>query len=114
MIGVDVHIRPHNRSALEAHPLVDRIALVEGSSIDLDVVAQIRAHDQTRRPRAGGAGFEPHQRARAGELEAYAPLVTPGSYIVAMDGIMADVAGALQDRPRLDVEQSAKAAAELR
>ena len=28
------------------------------------------------------------------ELEAYAPLVTPGSYLVATDGIMADLAGA--------------------
>ncbi|HKR58909.1 MAG TPA: CmcI family methyltransferase, partial [Pyrinomonadaceae bacterium] len=36
------------------------------------------------------------------ELEAYAPLVTPGSYIVAMDGIMADVVGA----PRTEADWS--------
>ena len=33
------------------------------------------------------------------ELEAYSPLVSVGSYIVAMDGIMAELAGAPRSRP---------------
>ena len=33
------------------------------------------------------------------ELHAYAPLVTPGSYIVVMDGIMKDLAGAPRSNP---------------
>ena len=35
----------------------------------------------------------------AAELEAYAPLVTPGSYIVATDGVMQEVADAPRGRP---------------
>ncbi len=35
----------------------------------------------------------------AAELALYAPLVTPGSYIVACDGIMAQVAGAPRSNP---------------
>ena len=35
----------------------------------------------------------------AAELEAYAPMITPGSYIVAMDGIMQDVVGAPRTSP---------------
>ena len=33
------------------------------------------------------------------ELDAYAPLVTPGSYIVAMDGIMSKLVGAPRSQP---------------
>jgi cephalosporin hydroxylase len=35
----------------------------------------------------------------AAELSAYAPMVSPGSYVVACDGIMAQVAGAPRTAP---------------
>ena len=38
VIGIDVEIRPHNKSAIEAHPLFPLITLIEGSSIDPEVV----------------------------------------------------------------------------
>ena len=38
VIGVDVEIRPHNRRAIEAHELFDRITLIEGDSILAAVV----------------------------------------------------------------------------
>ncbi len=41
IIGVDIDIRAHNRTAIEAHPLADRIGLVQGSSIDPDIVRQV-------------------------------------------------------------------------
>ncbi len=41
-----------------------------------------------------------HSRAHVeAELDNYTPLVTPGSYIVACDGIMAQVAGAPRTAP---------------
>jgi cephalosporin hydroxylase len=41
-----------------------------------------------------------HSRAHvAAELDLFAPLVTPGSYIVACDGIMAQLAGAPRTAP---------------
>src|SRR5438034_6617339 len=30
VVGVDIEIRPHNRAAIEAHPLAKRIRLIEG------------------------------------------------------------------------------------
>jgi Cephalosporin hydroxylase len=39
VIGIDVDIRSHNRSAIEAHPLKHRIELIEGSSIDDSTMA---------------------------------------------------------------------------
>src|SRR5213595_1258608 len=40
VLGIDVDIRAHNREAIEAHPLAKRIRMIEGSSLDEQVVAQ--------------------------------------------------------------------------
>ncbi len=34
VIGIDIEIRPHNRSAIEAHEMKPLISLIEGSSVD--------------------------------------------------------------------------------
>jgi cephalosporin hydroxylase len=88
VIGVDVEIRPHNRSAIEAHPLAPLIELIDGDSAAPEVVADVRG-----RVRPGENVLvildSNHTKAHVlAELEAYAPLVPPGSYLVAMDGHM--------------------------
>ncbi len=91
VIGVDIQIRQHNRAAITAHPLASRITLIEGSSVDAATVDRVKA--------AIPAGSRVmvlldsnHTKAHVrAELEAYAPLVTSGSYIVATDGIMCDL-----------------------
>lgn len=96
VIGVDIEIRPHNRSAIETHPLSDRISLVEGSSIDESVVRQVK--DMVRPDEVVMVILDSrHTRDHVlAELRAYGPLVSLGSYIVATDGIMEQV----QDAPR--------------
>lgn len=96
VVGIDVAIRPANRAAIAAHPLASRIALIDGSSINPASVAAARAHIVP-----GGRAMvvldSDHSRAHVrAELNLYAPLVAPGSYIVVCDGIMADFA----DSPR--------------
>jgi cephalosporin hydroxylase len=91
VVGVDIEIRPPNREAIEAHPLASLITLIEGSSTDADTLSQVRSHVRT-----GDTVMvildSNHTKAHvAEELELYAPLVTPGSYIVATDGIMEDL-----------------------
>ncbi len=95
VIGVDVEIRPQNRAAIEAHALSPLIALVEGDSTDPAVVADVRARIHPEETVLVVLDSN-HAKAHVlGELRAYAPLVTPGSYVVAMDGhIMCMVAGA--------------------
>jgi cephalosporin hydroxylase/SAM-dependent methyltransferase len=93
VIGIDIEIRPHNRKAIEAHPLFPFITLIEGSSIDPGIVGQAR---KLVRPgeRVLALLDSCHTKAHVlAELAAYAPLVTVGSYIVATDGIMGQVAG---------------------
>ena len=94
VVGIDVEIRPHNRAAIEAHPLASYITLIEGSSIDPGVVDQVTAHvkeGETVLVTLDSNHTKDHVLA---ELRAYGPLVTSGSYIVAMDGIMGDLVGA--------------------
>ena len=96
VVGIDVEIRPPNRRAIEQHPLAGLIRLVEGSSTDPQIVRQVKSL-----VRPGETVLvlldSNHSKAHvAAELRAYADLVTPGSYIVATDGIMRE----LHDVPR--------------
>lgn len=113
VVGIDVEIRPHNRAAIEAHPLKPWITLIEGSSTDEATVAQVRA--QIRPGEKVLVLLDScHTYAHVmAELEAYAPLVSPGSYIVAMDGIMGEVVGAPRTQPDWTWNNPTKAAADF-
>ncbi|MEY2448946.1 MAG: hypothetical protein QOH79_2422 [Acidimicrobiaceae bacterium] len=88
VIGVDIEIRPHNRAAIEAHELFDLIDLVEGSSVDATVVEQIRSLvDPTDVVLVILDSNHSRDHVLA-ELDAYAPMVTAGSYVIATDGVM--------------------------
>jgi cephalosporin hydroxylase len=93
VIGVDIEIRPVNRRAIEDHKLGHHITLIQGDSTDPLVLRQVR--EQIREGEKvlvilDSCHGRDHVQA---ELEAYAPLVTPGSYVIATDGIMAELAG---------------------
>ncbi|HEY5838375.1 MAG TPA: CmcI family methyltransferase [Pyrinomonadaceae bacterium] len=94
VVGIDIEIRPHNRQALEAHPLSPLITLIEGSSIDPEVVSRVRAQVQPGETVLVLLDSCHTRQHVLDELNAYSPLVTAGSYIVAMDGIMEQVSGA--------------------
>ncbi len=99
VIGIDIEIRPHNREAIEAHPLFPWITLIEGDSVAPETVREVQALAQpaeTVLVLLDSGHTKDHVLA---ELEAYSPLVSPGSYIVAMDGLMQDLAGAPRSRP---------------
>ena len=91
IVGVDIEIRPHNREAIEGHPLSDLITLIEGSSTDAAVVDQVRACIAPGETVLVLLDSNHSREHVARELEMYAPLVTPGSYIVATDGLMEDL-----------------------
>jgi len=100
VVGVDIDIRAHNRAAIEAHPMSGRITMIQGSSVDPDIVSEVRAavgdaktvlvfldsnhtHDHVLR-----------------ELEAYAPLVSLGSYCVVFDTVIENLPRDMfKDRP---------------
>lgn len=94
VVGIDIEIRPHNRTAIEAHAMSRLITLVEGSSTDDAVVSQVRdlvASGESTLVLLDSNHSRDHV---LNELRAYAPLVSAGSYIVATDGIMQNLSGA--------------------
>jgi cephalosporin hydroxylase len=99
VIGIDIDIRRHNRTAIESHPLAKRITLVEGSSSAPATLAAVRHHIAPEDSVLVVLDSN-HSRAHVEtELDLYAPLVSRGSYIVACDGIMAQLAGAPRTAP---------------
>lgn len=89
VIGIDVDIRKHNRDVIDAHRLRSRIHLIEGSSIEPAVIAAVTQESQGAKRVLVILDSNHSASHVAAELEAYAPLVTPGSYVVAMDGAQA-------------------------
>jgi len=100
VVGIDIDIRPHNRRAIEAHPLAHRIALIQGSSVDESVAAAVRSHvREARRVMVCLDSNHTHGHV-ARELALYAPLVTPGQHLVVFDTAIDDMpAAAFPDRP---------------
>src|SRR5262245_58305241 len=96
VVGLDIEIRPQNRKAIESHELSNYISLIEGDSVASEVVARVR---ELVRPDDTVLVILDSNHTKAHvlkELEAYAPLVSPSSYMVATDGIM----GLVHDTPR--------------
>ncbi len=96
VIGIDIEIRPHNREAIEAHELSSYVTLIEGSSIDSGVVAEVTSHIRPNETVFVILDSNHTKRHVANELDIYSTFVTPNSYIVATDGSMEF----LNDTPR--------------
>jgi cephalosporin hydroxylase len=85
VIGIDIEIRPHNRTAIEAHPLAKRITMIEGSSVAPHVVERVRNSARGRKAvMVMLDSSHSHDHVRR-ELDLYAPLITAGSYLVVFD-----------------------------
>jgi len=99
VVGVDIEIRPHNRAAIEAHPLAPRITLIEANSILPETIERVAS--------ALGAAQHvlvvldsKHTKDHVlSELRLYARFVSVGSYMIAADGIMGWIEGAPRTAP---------------
>lgn len=110
VVGIDIEIRPHNRRAIEEHFLFPFITLIEGSATSEEVFAQVQ-----RQVKPGETALvlldSNHTYSHVmRELELYSQLVNVGSYIVATDGIMANLVGAPRSSPDWDVNNPKRAA----
>lgn len=113
VIGIDIEIRPHNRKAIEDHELASMITLVEGSSIDAQLVKHVKSLVKPEE-RVMVILDSNHTKAHVqDELNAYFDLVSPGSYIVATDGIMKDLHDVPRGKPEWVWDHPTAAAAEF-
>ena len=91
VIGVDIDIREHNLTALNEHPMRNRMELIEGSSVDPDIINQVHGLSK-------GYGCilvfldsnHTHNHVLS-ELNAYSELVSRGSYCVVFDSVIEDL-----------------------
>lgn len=91
VIGVDIDIRPHNRNAIEAHPMSKRVMLIEGGSVDEGTVARVRA-EIPQGARVMVVLDSDHSRSHVlAECRAYGPMVTEGCYLVVADTLVGHV-----------------------
>ena len=100
VLALDIDIREHNREAIEQHPMSSRIEMIEGSSIDADIISRVRAI-ASNHSRVMVCLDSNHTHAHVlAELEAYAQLTTVGSYCVVFDSIVEDLPNEMfPDRP---------------
>lgn len=99
VIGIDIDIRPHNRAAIEEHPLAHRIELIQGSSVGSDVLRDIKS-----RIPAGARVMvildsnHTHDHVLE-ELKLYGPLVSKGQFLIVADTVVEQIP-AQAHRPR--------------
>jgi len=100
VLGIDIDIREHNRAEIEAHPMFERIEMIQGSSTDNAIAAQVAAAAAPpERVMVVLDSNHTHEHVLR-ELEIYAPLVTKGCYLVVCDTLIEDMpAGSFPDRP---------------
>ena len=99
VIGIDNEIQPGVREAITQHVLAPRITLVEGDSTSREVVGAVAGlihKGESVLVILDSCHTKEHVRK---ELECYSRFVTPGSYIIAADGVMRDLANVPGGQP---------------
>jgi cephalosporin hydroxylase len=113
VVGIDIEIRKHNREAIERHEMSSYISLIEGSSVAPEVVARAGGHVKPGESVLVILDSNHTFAHVAAELEAYAPLVTADSYIVATDGSMEFLDDVPRGHPEWVTDNPARAAREF-
>jgi len=91
VLGIDIDIREHNRQAIEAHPMSNRIDMIQGSSIAPEIIAQVKDYAKNyKRILISLDSNHTHEHVLA-ELHAYAELTSANSYCVVFDTIVEDL-----------------------
>jgi cephalosporin hydroxylase len=100
VLGIDIDIREHNRTAILKHPMAHKIKMIQGSSISPDIVQQVHeAAKPYKKVLVCLDSNHTHEHVLE-ELRAYAPLASHGSYCVVFDTIVEDLpAGIYPERP---------------
>jgi cephalosporin hydroxylase len=100
VLGIDIDVRAHNRAAIEAHPMFKRIRMIQGSSIDSEIIEQAQTLAAGKqRVMVCLDSNHTHDHVLA-ELQAYAPLTSVDSYCVVFDTAIEEVPAEMSaDRP---------------
>jgi cephalosporin hydroxylase len=100
VIGIDIDIRPHNKEAILRHPMSSRIEMIEGSSVGIEIIDKVKEiASQYSKVLIFLDSNHTHEHVLK-ELEAYAPLVSVGSYCIVFDTVVDQLPASMYpDRP---------------
>lgn len=88
VLGIDIDIREHNKAAIENHSMYKRIKMIQGSSIDEAIVAQVKEHTIGKKTIMVVLDSNHTHEHVLAELQMYSPFVSLNSYIVVYDTIV--------------------------
>ncbi len=88
VIGIDVDIRAHNRKLLDKHPMIKRVTMIEGSSIDPQVISRVKKMIQPGQKVLVLLDSDHRRPHVLAEMNLYQDIATKGSYIVVFDTFM--------------------------
>ena len=91
VLALDIDIREHQKDAILKHPMAHHIDMLEGSSIDKDIVRQVHAYARDFTTVMVCLDSDHTHAHVLEELKAYAPLVSKGSYCIVWDGVIEDL-----------------------
>jgi len=91
VLGIDIDIRDHNKIAIEKHPMSNWIEMIEGSSVDNNIISQVHEFAENFETILVCLDSNHTHEHVAQELKAYSPLVSLGSYCVVFDTIIEDL-----------------------
>lgn len=113
VVGIDIDIRQHNRKLIEKHPLIKRVALIEGSSVDPAIINQVKEMIDP------GAKVliildSDHTKSHVlAELNAYRDIVSSDSYLVVFDTFMPYLVGLKGETPHFKDDSAMDAVKEF-
>ena len=100
VLGIDIDIRHHNKIEIEKHPMFKRMKMLEGSSVDRNIIAEVYEYARDKTPIIVVLDSMHTHSHVLEELNAYSPLVTKDSYLVVFDTVVEDMPeGMFSDRP---------------
>ena len=88
VLGIDIDIRDHNRKEIESHPMFKRIKMIQGSSIDPAIVAEVKKHTEGKKTILVTLDSNHTHEHVLAELNMYSPFVSLNSYMVVYDTIV--------------------------
>ena len=88
VIGVDIDIRAHNRDSIERHPMAKRVTLIEGSSVDLATLENVRAEIPADASVMVILDSDHSREHVLAELRSYGSMVTKDCYLVVADTLL--------------------------
>jgi cephalosporin hydroxylase len=100
VLGIDIDIRSHNKEAILKHPLSSRIELIEGSSVDPAVVAQVQKFATGYKKIMVILDSNHTHDHVFNELQLYSEFVTKDCYLIVFDTVVEFLdENSFEDRP---------------